>query len=64
MTSVGQQCLSFKNRYNLLRNFYLSDAKLALNMHASIPGNDFIRGGTIVTSFYVKGNQGSERASC
>lgn len=44
-----QQYLNFKNRYTLLRHFYLSDTSLALNMDASLPGYDFIAGGTIVT---------------
>lgn len=45
---VGQEHLSFKNSYNLLRNFYLSGTKSVLNMDASMPHNDFIWEGIIV----------------
>lgn len=45
---VSQEHLSFKNSYNLLRNFYLSGTKSVLNMDASMPHDDFIWEGIIV----------------
>ena len=45
---MGQWCESFKNNCKSPRNFSVSHTKLAFTMDASLSGNDFIRGDTVV----------------